>query len=392
MHSILKRAKEIEKEIIGIRRAIHKNAEINSNLKVTAEFVKKKLTEINCENEEISECGITAVIGNSNKGKTILLRADMDALPMKEDNNLEYKSVTDYSHCCGHDMHTAMLLGAAKILKEIENDLNGAVKLMFQPDEEGGTGAKKMLDAGLLNSPIPKAALALHVDAKRPLNHLDYGIGCTFSSNDNFEIIVTGKGGHGARPHESIDPINIACHINLALQTLICRELNPAKTVILTISSIDAGSSFNIIPDKAILKGSLRTYDNEQRAYNIKRIDEICKLTAKAFKGEAKLIIHSSVPVLYCNRELTKEILKYSEEIFDIDKINSNPIVRMGSEDFSFISEKIKSSYLFIGAGVDEQNGSEYGQHSPKVIFNEDILYRGAALLAHCACMWLQNN
>lgn len=392
MPSILERAKEIEKEIISNRRTIHKNAEINCDLKVTTEFVKEKLTEINCKYEEISESGIVAVIGEANKGNTILLRADMDALPMKEDNNLEYKSVTNYSHCCGHDMHTAMLLGAAKILKEKENELNGAVKLMFQPDEEGGTGAKKMIDAGLFNVPTPIVALALHVDAKRPLNQLDYGIGCTFASNDNFEILVTGRGGHGARPHESIDPINIACHINLALQTLISRELNPTETVILTIASINAGNSFNTIPDEAILKGSLRTYNSEQRDYYVKRIDEICKLTAKALKGEAKLIIHSSVPVLNCNEELTANILKYSEDIFNVNKINSKPIVKMGSEDFAFISESIKSAYLFIGAGVDEQNGNEYGQHSPKVIFNEDILFRGTALLTYCAYMWLENN
>lgn len=393
MDTILKRAKEIESEIIANRRYIHQHAELNENLPVTAAFVKEKLTEMGYAVTEMSQCGLTAMCGDGNRGKVLLIRADMDALPIREENNLPFRSITENGHCCGHDMHTAMLLGAAKILKEKEAQLQGAVKFMFQPNEEGGGGAKAMLAAGILENPSVDAALAMHVDAKLPAGLMDYGMGCTFASDDSFEIVVKGRGGHGARPHESIDPINAAVHMHLALQSFIARETNPMNTVIFSIASFQAGNAFNSIPDRAVLKGSLRTYNSEVRNKAVERIREICEKTAALFGAVAEVTLVRSIPVLYNNEALTKELLQYTKQLLGETKIKTTPVVKMGSEDFAFITEKVpNSSYLFIGAGPDEQTGSEYGQHNAKVVFNESVMVQGAAVIANCAVKWLENN
>lgn len=394
MNEILFRAMELKEEMLKNRRFLHRNAESGLCLPVTSGFVKEKLENMGYAVESVGESGLSAVAGDAGKGKTILLRADMDALPMKEESGLSFASGTDAAHCCGHDMHTAMLLAAAEILKEREQELSGAVKFMFQPGEETGGGASRMLDCGILENPRPSAVLGLHVNAKAPACRLDYGKGCTFSSNNNIDIEIKGRGGHGARPHEAVDPIKAAVQIYTALQTIRVSEVAPASPFIFTITSIHGGSSYNSIPGTVTMKGTMRAYDESVRQKALERIREICESVARTFKAEANVLLPDGIPPMYCSPDYTDEMLSYAADIVGAGQIAPGPEVKMGSEDFAFVTALYpeSSGYLFIGAGPDAFTGYPFGQHSPSVVFNEEIMPYGAAILAECAMKWLQNK
>lgn len=380
----LNRAYEIENYLIDVRRHIHKNAEIGYDTAITSDYVKAELKKMEITYTEIDNTGIIADIGHGDT--TILLRADMDALPMYEINDLPFKSVKKISHCCGHDLHTAMLIGAAKILKENENNLKRKIRLMFQPGEEDGTGAKRMIEKGILDDGKIEHAIALHVDAKSPLGLVDYGYGNTFSSNDNFEIIIHGKGGHGARSYETIDPISIAFNIYNGLNSIINREIDPFRHTLFSITSVEAESTYNIIPDAVKMKGTLRTYNEDERKYLLQRFEKTIEMISNAFMADSEFLIRSSVPSLNTSKKFTDEVLKIISNFDDRIRINEVPIVKRGSEDFSYVTEKIGSNaYLFIGAGRNKYEGYEYGQHNSNVIFNEDVLPLGAALLSFIA-------
>lgn len=393
MNDILTRALQLKEEIIENRRYLHQNAELGLDLPKTSAYIKEKLEEMGYCVKTVGKNGLCVTVGKEGT-KTILLRADMDALPLNEESGLPFASKTDAAHCCGHDMHAAMLLGASKLLKELESNLKGTVKLIFQPGEETGNGAQEMLDNGILESPIPDAVLAMHVNAKAPAGRIDYGKGCTFCSNDNLEIVINGQGGHGARPHESIDPIKVAVQVYQALQTIRTSEINPMETMILTITSINGGNSYNSIPSSVIIKGTLRTYDEKVRQKAVKRIKELSENIAKSYSASAKVTFLDSLPPMYCSEGFTDEMLGYAADIVCKDNISDVPEIKMGSEDFAFITSKYPetSGYFFLGAGPDAKNGYPYGQHNPKVVFNEDVLPLGASVMAHCAIKWLENH
>lgn len=394
MDNLLNSAMAQKDELINIRRYIHQNAETGMHLPLTFAYVKACLENMGYAVQKIGDSGLMAVAGGKKEGKTILLRADMDALPMKEESGLSFASENGRSHCCGHDMHTAMLLGAAKLLKEREHNISGRVKFLFQPGEEVGIGAQEMLQSGALETPVPDAVLALHVNAKAPAGRLDYGRECTFASNNDIDIEITGQGGHGARPHEAVDPIKVANQIYTALQTIRVSEIKPMDTLILTITSIHGGNSYNAIPDVVTMKGTMRAYDETVRATAINRIREISQSIAEMYHAKAEVRISTGIPSMYCSPGFTDELLEYAGRVQGKEKIAEAPEVKMGSEDFSFITEKYPntSAYLFIGAGPDASTGFPYGQHSPKVVFNEEILPQGAAVMAACALSWLNHN
>ncbi|MBP2025914.1 M20 metallopeptidase family protein [Peptoniphilus stercorisuis] len=391
MYDYLKRAKEIEKDIIKDRRHIHQNPEVGDELPETYNYVTSRLKEMGYKPEKCAKYGVVATVGNS--GKTFMIRADMDALPMEEDSGLPFASVyKDKAHTCGHDTHIAMLLGAAKLLKENERNLKGTVKLMFQPNEEGLNGAIDMIDDGVLNG--VDRALALHIDATMPLGYLTVGRGHSFASNDFFDIEIIGKGGHAARPADAIDPINIMSHIQLAIQSLISREATPTETNVISITSVKAGEgAYNIIPDKAIMKGTLRTYNEEQRALLKVRLKEISEQIASVFKANAKITYHGDgIPALHCNEILSEELENYANELLGEGYVAEKPFKKVGSEDFAYICQRIPSGYFFLGAGPDEKSVWPYGQHNPKVVHNESAFCMGAAVYAQCASRWLEEN
>lgn len=393
MENFIKQAKLIKEDLLNYRRTIHSNPEVGDKLPKTKAFVMDKLREFGYEPIEICESGIVATIEGNKSSKTFLLRADMDALPMKEDTNCDFKSNNGCMHSCGHDMHTAMLLGAAKLLKQNKDQIEGTVKLVFQPDEEGFTGAKKMINAGVLENPKVNAAMAMHVHSGTPSNVVLYGLGTSIAGCNRFRIVVKGTGCHGAMPETGIDPINIAAHIYLSLQEITSREIPSTKPTVLTIGKFVGGDAPNIIPKEVIMEGTIRSLDKELGQFIFNRINDIVKSTAKMFRGEAELIELSSVPPLANDTNLAKELGSYVKDLVGEKGVVEFEGGGMGSEDFASYSYEVPSVYFMLGAGTKQENPL-YGEpmHNNKVVFNEDIMVTGAAMHAYCAIKWLKNN
>lgn len=385
------RAKQLMEETVENRRYIHKNAEAGLDLPTTKAYIMQKLSEYGLEPKECGH-GVTATLGKP--GKVLLLRADMDALYMPEESGEPFACPTKKTaHACGHDFHAAMLLTAARMLKERESELQGTVKFMFQPAEESFEGCHDMINHGILEEPSPDAALAYHVTAgKTPVGLYMYnGGGVMMSSVDGFKIIIKGKGAHGAYPHEAIDPINVGVHIYLAFQELIARESNPSHDCVLTIGQFQAGEVANIIPETAVLQGTIRTKNKEARELLVSRMKEVAKLEGAVYGAEVTVEMISEVPPLICDAKLTEEMAGYMEELH-IPGMRAYPgVSASASEDFAVIAEKIPSAYMYLGAGFMDERGI-YGVHNPKVVFDENVCPMGSACMAHCAEQWLKNN
>lgn len=385
------RALELKDETIANRRHIHKNAETGLDLPKTKAYVMEKLTEYGLEPKDCGY-GVTATLGKG--GKVLLLRADMDALPMPEESGEEFACPTGKeAHTCGHDFHAAMLLTAAKMLKEKEDTLEGTIKFMFQPAEETFEGSKNMIENGILENPPVDAALAYHVSpGKMPIGLFMYNDKDTMMySVDGFKITIHGKGSHGAYPHVGVDPINIGVHIHLALQELIARESDPTHSCVLTIGQFAGGTAANIIPETAVLQGTVRTNKPEARELLVRRMKEVAEKTAAVYNGTVDIEMISEVPPLICNPKLTDEVVGYMQEL-GIPGLTPYPgISASASEDFAVIAEKVPSTFMYLSAGYLDERG-QYPAHHPKAQFNEDVCPIGAACLAHCASQWLKNN
>ena len=385
------RALELKDETIANRRHIHKNAETGLDLPKTKAYVMEKLIEYGLEPKDCGY-GVTATLGKG--GKVLLLRADMDALPMPEESGEEFACPTGKeAHTCGHDFHAAMLLTAAKMLKEKEDTLEGTIKFMFQPAEETFEGSKNMIENGILENPPVDAALAYHVSpGKMPIGLFMYNDKDTMMySVDGFKITIHGKGSHGAYPHVGVDPINIGVHIHLALQELIARESDPTHSCVLTIGQFAGGTAANIIPETAVLQGTIRTNKPEARELLVRRMKEVAEKTAVVYNGTVDIEMISEVPPLICNPKLTDEVVGYMQEL-GIPGLTPYPgISASASEDFAVIAEKVPSTFMYLSAGYLDERG-QYPAHHPKAQFNEDVCPIGAACLAHCASQWLKNN
>ena len=393
MNNLLEQAKLIKDDIISYRRTIHANPEVGTELPMTKKFVMDKLREFGYEPQEICESGIVATISGPKPGKVFLLRADMDALPMAEAADVEFKATNGAMHSCGHDMHTAMLLGAARLLKQNQDQIEGTVKLVFQPDEEGFTGAKKMIEAGVLENPKVDAAMACHVNSGTPSNMVVCGLGTSIGGCFRFRIVVKGTGCHGAMPETGVDPINIAHHIYAGLQTILTREIPAVKPAVITIGKFAGGDAPNIIPGEVVMEGTFRYLDKEMGDFVIERMNEIVTSTAKTFRGEAELIELSSVPPLTNNNDMAHEVTGYMKDIVGEQAVMLFEQGGMGSEDFASYSYEVPSLYFILGAGAKFEN-PEYGvpMHNQCVVFNEDILPTGAALHTYGAINWLKNH
>ena len=385
------RALQLRDETVAHRRFFHVNAEVGLNMPKGQAYVLEELKKLGIDAKPCGH-GVTATVGNG--GKCLLLRADMDALPMAEESGLEFACPTGTeAHTCGHDFHVAMLLTAAKMLKENEANLEGTVKFMFQPAEETFEGAKNMLENGILENPAPDAALAYHVTSgKMPVGIYMYNNASTMMfSVDGFKITVKGKGAHGAYPHASIDPINIAVHIYTALEALIAREVDPAKANLLTIGKFAAGTASNIIPETAELQGTIRSNDKPSRELLVRRMKEIAVKTAECYGGTAEIEMLSEVPPLICDPKLTNEFVGYMKDMNIPGAMPYPGISASASEDFASIADKIPGTFMYLSAGfLDDRGGAP--AHNPKVMFNEDVCPIGASSYAHCATEWLKNN
>lgn len=386
MNKFLKRAQELEASMKSDRRYLHQNAEVGFDLPITTKYVMDRLQEIGLEPKEICKSGVTALIEGKKPGKTYLLRADMDALSMNEENVLEFTSKTNAAHNCGHDMHTAILLGAAQILKENVDELEGNVRLMFQPNEEAFLGSKAMIEAGILDD--VDVASCMHMMLDYDASNYACAPGFFSSSCDGFKITVNGKGCHGAMPHLGIDPINVGMSICTAFQQLVSRETPPKETASLTFGQFSGGNTPNIVPDKVVIQGTLRTYNAELRAKLVNRMQTIVKSAGEMYGTTVEYEVLSDVPSIYVNPEMLEEVKTYLSEIEGLTLANDNFRITP-SDDMAFISEKVPTVYLLLQARVKD---NPYPHHNPKVLFDESAMTWGAAMHAQCAFEWLKNH
>lgn len=389
--SYYERALALKEETIAHRRYLHAHAEIGFELPKTKAYIMDTLRACGIQPKECGQ-GITATLGQG--GKVFLLRADIDALPMKEESGESFACPTGTAaHACGHDFHAAMLLTAAKLLKETESQLSGRVKLMFQPAEETLQGSQDMIAHGILDHPAVDAALAIHVSpGQLPVGTYMYNsTGTMMNSADGFTLTVHGRGTHGAYPHAGIDPIAIGAHIHLALEGLIARETDPKASCMITIGQFQAGTTSNIIPDTAILRGSIRTNDPASRTLLVRRMKEVAQTIAKAYGGTVDIHMTSQVPPLICDPSLTEELVQ-SIQALNIPSMTPHPNVSANaSEDFASIAERVPSAFFYLSAGYLDERGT-YPAHNPKVQFNEEVCPIGSSCLAHCAAQWLKHH
>ncbi len=408
-NEILEKAKNDEAKIIENRRYLHANAETGFELTKTKEYVKAELTAMGYEPIECGKAGLVALAGGKKPGKVFMIRGDMDALPMAEESGVEFACKEGRMHACGHDMHTSMMLEAARILKKCEAEINGTVKLMFQPAEEIFEGSHDMIEAGLLENPHVDAALMIHVMAGMPFapgTVIVSAPGVSAPAADYFEIKVQGKGCHGSNPNAGVDPVTVAAHIITALQEIHARELALSEQAVLTIGTIHAGAAANVIPDTVTMGGTIRTYDEETRQYLKDRMTEISKSIATAFRAGAEVSFGSGCPTLVNDKELSESALKYTTELLGQGKSfstaqlaamaaqaggNNKATKSAGSEDFAYVSQEVPSIMLALAAGSPDK-GYMYPQHHPMVKFDESALASGSAVYAYTAMRWLEEN
>lgn len=423
--TILQEAINYQETIIRQRRYLHTHPGCGFDIAETKDFVKKELEAMGYAPEDCGKSGLVALAGGKRtaangdgqnaagkkEGKVFLLRADMDGLPIREEADVDFPSTNGKMHACGHDMHTAMLLGAARILKDHEDEIEGTVKLMFQPAEEVFQGSHDMIEAGLLENPKVDAALMIHVMAGMPFPAGTVVVsapGVSAPAADLFEIRVQGKGCHGSMPNTGIDPLNAAAHILIALQEIQTRELPIGEKAVLTIGMMNAGNAPNVIPDVVVMGGSLRTFDGQTREFIKKRLAEIAEGTAQSFRASAELRFTSGCPTLINDKELSACVGGYVKELlgpgkaFTVEELNamsassgeggeSGSSKSSGSEDFAYVSQEVPAIMLALAAGQPEK-GYVYPQHHPMVKFDEEALAGGSAVYAYTAMRWLEEH
>lgn len=381
----LNEAKEILEELVEWRRYLHENPEVGFDLPNTSKFVKDKLIEFGYEPKKLLEHGLIAEVGQGEK--MILLRADMDALPIKEESGLDYSSKNDYSHTCGHDIHTTVMLGVAKLMKQHEDKLAGVVRFEFQPAEELLIGSEAMVEAGLLEG--VDVAMAAHVQPMAPASIM-FNDGPSLAAANNYRIKIKGVGAHGAMPHNGVDPVFIASEIISASQTLIAREIPFGESAAITTGGFDSPGSRNVIPNEVTIEGTLRTFSEKTRAYLKERLPELAEGIAKAYRGETEFEFLSDVPVLDNNPELTQMARESAINVLgdEVPVVDFEPM--QASEDFAIVSQKVPTTYFFIG--MNPEGVDAYPVHHPKVVFNEDMMAPAVAVFLNTAITWLEEN
>lgn len=404
-NNILQEAAAYQEQLVQTRRYLHSHPETGFDLKNTTEYVRKELIAMGYEPVMCGKSGIIALAGKKKSGKVFLIRGDMDALPIKEESDVPFSSDNGKMHACGHDMHTTMMLGAARLLKSHEYEIEGTVKLMFQPAEEIFEGSDDMINAGVLNSPDVDAAMMIHVMAGLPIpagTVISCDGGVSAPAADYFYIDIQGKGCHGSMPNNGVDPITIVAHIITGLSEINSRELGLSDNAVITIGTINAGNAANVIPDTAHMSGTIRTYDEETRSYIKQRVSDIASNIASAYRGSASVTYGSGCPCLLNNPDLATCSAKYLNELlgpsrtFTATQLNAmsgggKASKSTGSEDFAYVSQKVPSIMFALAAGTP-QDGYCYPQHHPKVKFDEAILSEGSAVYAYTAMRWLEEH
>ncbi|MBN2296505.1 MAG: amidohydrolase [Pirellulales bacterium] len=375
-------------KVVKWRRHFHTHPELSNQEKQTAQFIVDRLREMGIDNIKtgVARHGVVALIHGGKPGPTVALRADMDALPIQEQTGLEFASKNNgVMHACGHDAHMAMLLGAAEVLMAMRDEIPGNVKLMFQPAEEGSPvgvsgGAKLMIEEGVLENPKVSAIFGQHVGPTLPCGVIAYRAGGTMAAVDCFKITVTGVQSHGAAPWKGIDPIVTAAHIVTALQTITSRKIDARQPVVVSVGIIKGGTAWNIIPEKVMLEGTVRTHDKQVRRKVAEELKRIVTQTAAAHGASAKVDCRSYGMVLYNDPQLTRRMMPTLQRAVGKGKLVESP-PRMGGEDFAWYAAKVPGLYVFLGVEA-EAGGPLHDLHTPKMMLNEAALPVGVRTLS----------
>lgn len=395
MINIVEEAKKLQEDIVCWRRYLHQIPEVGLDLPETAAYVAERLKEMGIEHKTgVGVSGIVGIIKGEKPGRVIGLRADMDALPIKEEADIPFASTNSNMHACGHDTHTAMLLGAAKILQDNRDKIHGTIKLIFQPDEEGCHGAKEMIKDGVLENPKLDAVLGLHIGSifkEASPGQISISYGRAMASFDKFNLKIKGQGCHGAMPHAGIDPVVMAGHVITALQTIVSREMNPTHPAVVTIGKVHGGTAYNIIPDVVEIEGTFRSVDNHERKMIARRIEEIAQGITKAMRGSYEYNINWGAPPVVNNAEFTKGFYESAKKIVGSENILEVTEPTMGGEDMSYYLSEVPGTFFFLG-GANPKKGPVYPHHNSKFIIDEDVFWKGTALLAQGAFDWLEKN
>jgi amidohydrolase len=390
---IVDKSAEIKAELIQIRRDIHAHPETGLQEIRTAALIVEKLKSLGIDVK--SKVGITGVVGTLRgkyPGKTILIRADMDCLELQEQNEVDYKSMfPGRMHACGHDAHTTWVLGAAMILSSMTDKIHGNVKFLFQPAEETEGGADRMIQEGALEDPHVDAAIGAHVWPAIESGKIGVKYGPMMAAPDLFRITIYGKGGHGAEPHNCIDPIAIACQVYMAFQTIISRKTNPVEPAVLTVGQFNAGTAHNIIPDKVDMVGTVRTLTYELRESIPKMMEAVLKGITEANGATYKFEYIPYYPPVINADEMTALIEEAGKEILGEGYVIRLDEPTMGGEDFSYFQQKVPGTFFTVGT-YNADKGLVKSLHNPQFNLDEDILPKAAAVLAQCAIAYLNRE
>lgn len=384
-------AMAIKDELISIRRDFHEHPEIGFELPRTSKVIKEYLDGLGIPYIETAKTGICGIIKGTKEGnnKTIALRGDIDALPIQDMKTCEFKSkVPGKMHACGHDAHTTILMGAAKLLNEHKDEFSGTVKLLFEPAEETTGGAPHMIKEGVLDDPNVDCVLGLHVDEETECGTIKIKKGVVNAASNPYSIKITGQGGHGASPHTTVDPVVIASHIVIALQTIVSREIAPVNPAVVTVGTIHAGTAQNIIPGEATISGMIRTMTREDRAFAVQRLTEIADGIASMSRAKAQVTIDESYPCLY-NEDTCVDLLKESaEKVLGRENVLEQKNPKMGVESFAYFAMERPAAFYFLGSGNKAKHTDEPA-HSNLFNIDEDCLPIGAAIQATAAYNYL---
>ncbi len=389
---ILRRAEALEKDLIALRRVFHADPELGWKETETSKKIEAELLKLGCSDVKRgyngTESGVTANIVGKAAGPCVALRADIDALPIQENVDVPFASKKPgVMHACGHDGHTAILLGVAKVLSAMKAELPGTVRLLFQPAEEAGigSGAPALIKEGALEG--VSAVVGIHIMSDRPFGVFSVRKGPTMASADIWEVQIQGKGGHGSAPHQSVDPTVAVAHIISMMQTVVSREMNPLESVVVSIGKVESGTVVNAIPDKAMILGNVRTTDRNTRNQMEARMRRIVDGVSSALRCESKLTYTQIYPVTVNDPAVAETLGAAAREVLGGDKIAEFPIT-MGSEDFSYYGEKVPAAFGILGMG-DPAKGTDKPHHSPIFNMDEAILVKGTAVLANFAWKFL---
>lgn len=386
----MKEAQEAAPEAVALRRQIHRFPEMGNEEIKTAALVEKTLGDLGLEVSRPFGTAVVATLRGGQDGRTIAFRADMDALPVQEETDLPFRSeVPGRMHACGHDFHTAGLLGTAMVLAKHRDSLKGNAKFFFQPDEEGNGGAQRMIAAGCMKNPDVDAVFGAHVDPDLPTGHIGFKYGKAYAASDMFEVIIRGAGCHGASPHEGIDVITIGAQVISAIQQIVSRRVSPTDSAVVTIGSFHAGTAGNVIAEEAVMKGTLRTLGQDMRLKVRKMFTDTVEGVCTAMGARAEVRIRESYPGVVNHDDMVDFARNVAETAVGRDSVHLFDQPTMGTEDFGYFIQDVPGAFYKIGVG-NPDIGAEHPIHSPRFVADEDALSTLIGIQAAIAAAYLQ--